>query len=88
MTNFEGHKNPECHRTVGEHRARCGTCNEWCYPEDTCRCCLEEQTEDEFVAKHLGNVLAEVLYIADTSGHDPVVVGATLRVLYRSGVRG
>jgi hypothetical protein len=39
--NFEGHNPRECgeHRTVGEHRAWCHECAEWCYPGDGCKGC-------------------------------------------------
>lgn len=38
---FEGHTPRECgeHRTVGEHRAWCYDCSEWCYPSSPCARC-------------------------------------------------
>ena len=38
---FVGHEGRECgeHRTVGEHRAWCFDCGEWCYPEAPCIRC-------------------------------------------------
>lgn len=41
--NFHGHWPRECgeHRTVGDHRAWCYDCTEWCYPriELACKGC-------------------------------------------------
>ena len=37
--NFEGASNPDRHRTVGPHRARCSDCGGWCYPDGWCDCC-------------------------------------------------
>jgi hypothetical protein len=39
--NFIGHEPRACgeHRTVGEHRAWCFDCKEWCYPEEGCIRC-------------------------------------------------
>ena len=41
MNHFEGHDQRTCgeHRTVGEHRAWCYDCGEWCYPNTPCRGC-------------------------------------------------
>ena len=38
--NFHGHWPRECgeHRTVGEHRAWCYDCTEWCYPRIEAAC--------------------------------------------------
>jgi hypothetical protein len=38
--NFTGWTKRRCgeHRTVGEHRAMCSTCGEWCYPERDMAC--------------------------------------------------
>jgi hypothetical protein len=43
--NFLGHEPRECgeHRTVGEHRAWCYDCGEWCYELSPCvRCEIGE----------------------------------------------
>lgn len=39
--NFQGHESSPCgeHRTVGEHRAWCHACTEWCYPTMPCLGC-------------------------------------------------
>ncbi len=39
--NFEGFEPRECgeHRTVGDYRAWCFDCGEWCYPSDPCVRC-------------------------------------------------
>lgn len=38
---FLGHRPRACgeHRTVGEHRAWCYDCREWCYPANGCIRC-------------------------------------------------
>lgn len=38
---FLGFQPRDCgeHRTVGEHRAWCHDCREWCYPHDGCTRC-------------------------------------------------
>lgn len=38
---FVGHEPRECgeHRTVGDHRAWCHDCGEWCYPRIPCLRC-------------------------------------------------
>lgn len=38
---FVGHEPRECgeHRTVGDHRAWCHDCSEWCYPRIPCNGC-------------------------------------------------
>jgi hypothetical protein len=38
---FSGFEPRECgeHRTVGEHRAWCYDCSEWCYPKAPCIRC-------------------------------------------------
>lgn len=38
---FTGHEPRECgeHRTVGDHRAWCYDCSEWCYPTIPCIRC-------------------------------------------------
>lgn len=45
---FVGYSPRTCgeHRTVGEHRAWCFDCREWCYsrtPDMACEGCLEEE---------------------------------------------
>jgi hypothetical protein len=39
--NFQGHDPRPCgeHRTVGEHRAWCFQCREWCYLDEGCLGC-------------------------------------------------
>jgi hypothetical protein len=37
--NFLGFVDLEQHLTVGDHRAWCHTCREWCYPRIACTHC-------------------------------------------------
>lgn len=43
--NFEGFTGRECgdHRTVGDYRAWCHDCTEWCYPNIPCLGCERPQ---------------------------------------------
>jgi hypothetical protein len=45
--NWEGHRNPDRHRTVGPHRAWCD-CGTWCYPSisGACSCCREWMSDE------------------------------------------
>lgn len=56
---FQGHANRRCgeHRTVGEHRAWCFSCCEWCYPNirDACAGCQPDPAVlYELVSEALG----------------------------------
>lgn len=61
---FVGHNPRQCgeHRTVGDHRAWCHDCSEWCYPTQPCRSCLLAK---EFICDECG------AYLGSLSGYGP-----------------
>jgi hypothetical protein len=52
--NFEGHQPRDCgeHRTVGDYRAWCFDCSQWCYPrpDGACNGCRVPMLEAEIKA--------------------------------------